>query len=239
MKSFLRIGAGVAVALAIGCQEQTINQPQSESTAGQQAGGQLAAGGPFRTADHGAHPEQSDRTSGDHQDNKAESLESVTAPEITNGLLSKASQLLKKAADAGSQEADAANKWLNERLEDVGSTGADVAGDVAQWANDMFESLKDQGLTTAANTSQWITEDIRNINALKYKIVKVSLDDLSAVEKQLNSLGELKWDCFHAVEKGGETILFFKKERRSFLKNIPFRDLMKLVPLMGSENSGS
>lgn len=45
--------------------------------------------------------------------------------------------------------------------------------------------------------------------------------------------GKLRWDCFHAVTKDGETILFLKKERRSILKNIPLKDMLKLVPLMG------
>ena len=88
-------------------------------------------------------------------------------------------------------------------------------------------------MTGAGNAQEWVTEDIRNMNAFKYKIEKVSFDDLEALENQLNHLGQLKWECFHVAERGSETVMFFKKERRSLLKNIPLSDMMKIVPFMG------
>ena len=149
------------------------------------------------------------------------------------GLLGKAKDLFQQAADSGSEEAESAKKWMTDKFGDVSESGSQVAEDAAQWASDAFDSLKQKGLTSADNASEWVTEDIRNMNALKYKVVTVSLDDLEAVEDKLNELGKLRWDCFHVVEKDGEIVMMLKKERRSLLKNIPVKDMLRLVPLMG------
>ena len=166
-------------------------------------------------------------------DTSVSNQEQSDETEDDGGLLGRAKSLLKDAADSGSKEAGAAQKWMSDKFGDATDSGSQIADDAAKWASEAFESLRDKGLTTADSASDWVTEDIRNMNALKYKIVKISMDDLEAVEDQLNDLGKLRWDCFHAVAKDGETILFFKKERRSILKNIPLKDMLKLVPLMG------
>ena len=149
------------------------------------------------------------------------------------GLLDMANKILDKV-ESESDEAKKAKEWMNDKFGGESGGESFIPEDAAKWAADAFGKLKDKGMTTAANPSEWLKEDIRNMNALKYKIVKVSLDDLDALEDQLNKMGQLKWDCFHVAEKGGDTILFFKKEKRSILKNIPVRDMMKLVPLMGN-----
>jgi hypothetical protein len=148
------------------------------------------------------------------------------------GLLDFANKLIEKA-ESNSEDAKKAKEWMNDKFGSESGGESFIPEDAAQWAADAFSKLKDKGMTSAGSPSQWLKEDIRNMNALKYKIVKVSLDDLEALEDELNRMGQLKWDCFHVAEKNGETILFFKKEKRSILKNIPVRDMMKLVPLMG------
>jgi len=149
------------------------------------------------------------------------------------GLFGKAKDLLQQAADSGSEEAETAKNWMTDKFGDATESGSQVAEDAAQWASDAYDSLKQKGLTTADNASEWVTQDIRNMNALKYKVVTVSLDDLEAVEDKLNELGKLRWDCFHVAEKDGKMVLMFKKERRSMLKNIPVSDMLRLIPLMG------
>ena len=147
-------------------------------------------------------------------------------------LLNMANKFLDEQAESGSDNAKKAQQWMSDKFGDASDSGSEIAEDAAKWASEAFESLKDKGMTSADSASQWLTEDIRNMNALKYKVIKISLDDLDELEDQLNDLGKLRWDCFHAVEKDGHTILFLKKERRSILKNIPVRDMMRLIPLM-------
>ena len=136
----------------------------------------------------------------------------------TKSLLDFANKVLEEQAESGSEGAQKAKEWMSDKFGDATDSGSQIADDAAEWATDAFQSLKDKGLTSADNASQWLTEDIRNMNALKYKVVKVPMDDLEALEQRLNDLGKLRWDCFHAVEKDGSTVLFFKKERRSILK---------------------
>ena len=161
------------------------------------------------------------------EDAQEEGMESPT-----KGLLDFANKLINEQAESGSETAKKASDWMSDKFGEASDSGSEIAEDAAKWASEAFKSLKDKGLTQADNAKDWLSEDIRNMNALKYKIVKISMSDLDAVEDQLNELGKLRWDCFHAVEKDGETILFFKKERRSVLKNIPVKDMLRLVPLM-------
>ncbi len=157
-------------------------------------------------------------------------------PSTAKRFLELATKVIDEKAKSGSQEARKLQEMMADKLGDVTESGSQITEDATKWANDAFNSLKDKGLTSADSAKDWVTQDIRNMNALKYKVIEVSLDDLSAVEDQLNELGELRWDCFHAVEQGSKTVLFFKKERRSILKNIPVKDMLRLVPLM---NDGS
>ncbi len=151
------------------------------------------------------------------------------------GLLDRATDLIRKATDSSAEGAETTRKWIEEKINDTTESSSGITEDASEWANNMYNSLKDQGLTTADNTRQWLTEDIRNMSAFEYRIAKIPLSDLPALEDELNELGKSRWECFHAVEQNGDMILFFKKGRRSILKNIPVKDLMKLIPLMGTD----
>ena len=152
-------------------------------------------------------------------------------------LFNKASDIFKKATDSSNENAATSKEWILDKIQEATDSGGAIGEDAAQWATDMFDSLKEKGLTGAGDAREWLTEDIRNMNAYKYKLVKVSFDDLEALEDQLNHLGQLKWECFHVAEHGGETIMFFKKERRSILQNLQVKDMMKLIPLMGEQGN--
>ena len=148
-------------------------------------------------------------------------------------LLDFANKVIEKVDDSGNQ-ADKAKQWMNEQFGGGSGDAAQVADDAAKWAADAFKKLKGTGMTTAGTPGQWLQEDISNMNALDYKVVSFKLDDLDALEDELNRLGKLRWNCFHVVEKTDQSILFFKREKRSMLKNLPVRDMMKLIPLMNN-----
>lgn len=169
---------------------------------------------------------------------KAQQEEDDEQKSAGKSLLDIANKLLDEKAKSGSEGAKKVQELMSEKFGELSDGNSEIAEDAAKWASDAFKSLKGKGLTSADSAKDWITEDIRNMNALKYKVVKISLANLEAVEDELNRLGKLRWDCFHAVEQDGQTILFFKKERRSIIKNIPVKDMLKLVPLMndGGEN---
>jgi len=158
-------------------------------------------------------------------------------------------QLEKNAADQEDVQEQGATegvkKWLGERLKqaaDTSNDAAQAAGDTAEgsveWATETYEQLKEQGLTTANSAGQWFTEDFKSMGAWEYKIVELNLTQSSEqAEQQLNALGRERWECFQVTpqKKGSSHYYFFKRPKRSYLKNIPLKDVLKLVPLMNNE----
>ena len=114
---------------------------------------------------------------------------------------------------------------------DAADAGMNAASDSADYVGDLFHSLKDKGLTTADDTKQWVQEDFQAMGAWEYKVVVLS-GSAETVEQKLNELGKDRWDCFEANDE----TFFLKRPRKSYLRNIPMKDLIKLVPMMQSEN---
>jgi hypothetical protein len=52
-------------------------------------------------------------------------------------------------------------------------------------------------------------------------------------EKKLNELGAKRWECFH-VGKGaqGETVFYMKKHAKSYLDNVPLKDMLHLLQFL-------
>ena len=151
------------------------------------------------------------------------------------GILDRASDLYNKTKQAGIA-GNAAKKWLSETYQDASESGGQTAEETAKWVNDMYKSLKDQGLTTASDAGQWLSDDLRNMNAWSYKVVPIAVNEPEEAEKRMNELGKQGWECFHVSEQESGTVFFFKKSNKSYLKSIPVKDLLRLIPLMGSDN---
>ena len=137
---------------------------------------------------------------------------------------------------------ESVKKWLGDRLKDVTDTGSDAAeaaGNAAEgsleWANEMYKELKKQGLTTAGSAGQWVAEDYQSMGAWEYKMVEIDLaQNAEATETRLNELGRLRWECFQVTphQSLAKHIYYFKRPKKSYLKHIPLKDVLKLVPLM-------
>lgn len=161
------------------------------------------------------------------------------APPATSSLLDKTKKFFGDAAEKGALQAPDAKSMVGELIgglrQSTQQTAGDsmtVTGDAMEWANETFQSLKDQGVTSASNTSDWLSEDWSNMESWEYKIEPLdSSTDVAALEKQLNELGKRGWDCFHI----DSTKMLFKKPRQSYLKRLPFKDLLRLAPLLNQE----
>ena len=143
-----------------------------------------------------------------------------------SSLLDDAARLLRRAGESGQDGASSVAEWVSNRATD----SADLAVDSADWVGDLFNSLKDRGLTTADNANQWVREDFRAMGGWEYKIVSGELD-----EKAMNLLGADRWECFHVQQVNADLKLFFKRPRRSYLRSIPMKDLIKLMPLVNQD----
>ena len=151
-------------------------------------------------------------------------------------ILAQAAQIIDRAKESGSSQAEVAGEWLSETMQDVSESTSQAADHTGEWATETFEYLKEQGMTTASSTHEWLAEDIQNMGAWHYKVVVLDLNQPTAeTEQALNELGKERWECFHVLSSSdGQTTMFFKKGRRSYLKSIPFKDAMRLLPLLGS-----
>ena len=151
------------------------------------------------------------------------------------GLFGKARDLYDKGKKAA-EMSNKAQRWLSDAIDETGA--ADAGEDVKDWANKMFKSLKDQGLTTAGDAQEWLSEDLKNMNGFQYKVMRITTDSPEKMEKDLNQLGSEGWECFHVSENNQNQTMFFKKAKNSYLKKLPVRDMLRLIPLMGGGGEG-
>ena len=147
------------------------------------------------------------------------------------GMLGKASDLLNKAKDSSGQTAQGASKWVQDRLGGAAEAGGQSAEDSMKWANETFQSLKDQGLTSASDTGEWLTQDWRNMESWEYDVKEYENIDEKELVKSLNEMGVRGWECFNVQGN----LHYFKKPTHSYLRQLPFKDLLRLIPLMDKQ----
>lgn len=158
------------------------------------------------------------------------------AADATSSAAQKAGDLLHQATDATGETAMGAKDWVQDKIGAASGASSAAAQDTLQWATDTFESLKSQGLTTASDTSEWLSQDWKNMESWEYTIL--SFSDVSDEQKtnELNSHGKNGWECYHVSDAGSAQKFYLKKRKESFLRHLPFKDFIKLVPLMQHAN---
>lgn len=154
----------------------------------------------------------------------------ITPPQEPS-VTQQASDLLGKAKTTGSKTVRGARKWAQDTFNGAAGATGQTAEDSLKWANETFESLKSQGLTTADSTSEWLNQDWNNIDSWQYKVVSIGPVSDEVMTDKLNELGKSGWECFH-TEIGPSTRMFFKKPNTSYLRHMPFSDMIKLAPLL-------
>jgi len=153
---------------------------------------------------------------------------SSAAQEKESGFLKTAGDLLQQAKSGTGATAAGAKDWVQKKIGDAATASGESASDAMGWANDTFESLKESGLTNAENTSQWLSQDWKNMQSWEYKTIVLEANGENSADDQLNQLGSQGWECFH-VDSG---TFYFKKPADSYLRHLPFRDVIKLIPLL-------
>ncbi len=145
-----------------------------------------------------------------------------------------ATQSYSQKLAAALEKAAAAKDAVVDQLSAAGESGSEAANDSITWATDMFNNLKEQGLTQAENTQQWLSNDWKLAGAWEYRVVEIG-QGLEATET-LNRLGSERWECFHVTSSkpADLTVFYFKRPAQSYLNNLPMKDLMHLLPLMGA-----
>jgi hypothetical protein len=156
----------------------------------------------------------------------------------SGGIGDKVADLLEKAKSKA-PTLEGTKQWFSDAGEATGQTTEDSL----EWLNDTYKSLSDQGLTTAKDAGSWVTEDWNSMGAWEYKVVSLTsaqiFEDPSVLEATLNENGKSRWDCFHITEGPGGSKFYMKRQKRSYLKNLPLKDVLKLVPLLNTDGGGT
>jgi len=152
----------------------------------------------------------------------------AAAQQESSRLMDKASKLLSGAKQVSGKQVEKTGEWIKGAWDGASdSTGNAVEGSL-DWANQTFKTLKDQGLTTASSTGQWLNEDWQNMESWQYKVVAVNSVPAEQLEAKLNELGKQGWECFSIDDQQ----MIFKKASESYLRRLPFKDILRLAPLL-------
>ena len=102
----------------------------------------------------------------------------------------------------------------------------------------LYELAKEAGEKVPADVYEWAKQDLESIGNWKYHIVELTSSDSSGIEERLNELGQDRWECIWVQSLGEKTRFIMKRPSRSYLSRIPLSQIMRLVPLMGSDTDG-
>ena len=164
------------------------------------------------------------------QDAKQEDEKDDKDADGSKSTWSKVKNLYSKAKKKGKTTASDAKQWVSGLLGSASDSTNKASRDATEWAQGLYQQALDQGETQATNVKDWVMEDISKGSAWQYKVVKVEGNP----EKKMNELGAKRWECFD-VEAG---YMYFKRKPKSYLNKVPVKDLMRLLPLIGSGDSG-
>jgi hypothetical protein len=104
---------------------------------------------------------------------------------------------------------------------------------LAQSISQAYQSAKSSGQTAATSARDWILNDINSGGRWEYRVIPTTEEDPAQLEELLNGLGRDGWECFHIESKGDVLMLFMQRHPTSITRNIPFGDLMKVLPYLG------
>ncbi len=88
------------------------------------------------------------------------------------------------------------------------------------------------GKTTAATARDWVLDDLGKIGTWKYKVVEIQSPNARLVETELNQLGAQRWEGYAVQTQANQVVLYHKRSHRSYLRFLPAKDLLRLVPLL-------
>ena len=107
----------------------------------------------------------------------------------------------------------------------------------ADSGRNFLTSGKDAGEQVPKDVYVWVKQDFGKIGDWEYLVTDLPLSDTDAVQKRLNELGSERWECIWIHTSGKRTSFIFKRPTQGYLRNIPLSQLMKLIPVGGSDST--
>ena len=154
------------------------------------------------------------------------------------GYWDRVTTLYENAKASGETTAASARDWISELSDSAKSSGVTAASDTTEWVGALYERARDAGETSAGSAKDWVMDDIQQMGSWQYKSLEVRQADSAEIVAQLNKLGSERWECFWVDRQEGSTTFYLKKPGRSYLRHLPSKELIRLLPLLGG-GSGS
>lgn len=168
---------------------------------------------------------------------KNESAKPAENETTDKSVMDHATDLIEQAKDVTSDTASSASEWAQDVYQKSLDTAESTTNKMSDSLKGLYKKAVESGTTTAKSTKDWVEEDIGRMGAWVYTSKTVSTEeDSQATVAMLNEMGRGKWECFWVEKQGTTTTLYFKKSPRSYISNIPFKDLVKMFPGLGSDN---
>lgn len=160
------------------------------------------------------------------QEKPVETEERVVEKEPT--FLQALQESYQQAKDAGLTTASSAGHWLSEQYDGATRSASNATNSATRWVSGTYGEAVKAGDTTARSATEWVSEDVGKIGTWQYRVVKV---EVAKVEAKLNEMGAQRWECF-SVNWEGMPTLVLKRRHRSYLQQLPAKDLLKLIPML-------
>ncbi|MEE2637700.1 MAG: hypothetical protein VYE68_10760 [Acidobacteriota bacterium] len=78
----------------------------------------------------------------------------------------------------------------------------------------------DGARTRAQELGELSAEELRDVWAIEYRTVEIAVDDLAALDEELNGLGQERWNCYHVSERDGGRVFYLKRTKSTALSNL-------------------
>ena len=148
------------------------------------------------------------------------------------GFLEHLQEYYEDAKEAGKTTADSAGHWLAEQYEYATDSASKATNSTTEWITKQYDHAFEAGETTATSAKDWVVDDLGRIGTWQYKVVVLPSASL-LLEKEMNKLGNQRWECFSVRSVNAVKVTaYFKRPHRSYLKQLPAKDLLKMVPLL-------
>lgn len=99
----------------------------------------------------------------------------------------------------------------------------------------LYDENLNSGKKLSVETKDWLKQDIDNIGDWEYKIVAFEGKAGKEMEKDLNKLGDERWQCFWVEANAKEKVFYFKRTKMSYINKIPAGDLLRIIGTLNNE----
>ena len=119
-----------------------------------------------------------------------------------------------------------------EQVDKIKQTASEKIGntDIKKEIEGIYQKVKETGASVPNDAIEWASEDIKKIGDWDYRVVPLVGDTSEKIESEMNEFGAKRWEIFWVENTDDLKIIYMKRPSRSYLKNIPLRDVLRIIP---------